>query len=132
MKTLTQIIKERIKNKPLEIFQLETDYNINIEEFDKWTVRFNLGFHTLVSFHDSVSDYFDATERIDMALPTEKNSISFIKQTDKCRNFTIESGEFINFKRVDSVLRDILSALDIKMKTHKLGKTILLDRLSLT
>ena len=132
MKTLTQIIKERIKNRPLEIFQLETDYNINIEEFDRWTVRFNIGFHTLVSFHDSVSDYFDPKERIDMSLPTEKNSVTFRKQTDKCKNFTIESGNFINFDRVDSVLRDILSALDIKMKTHKLGKTILLDRLSLT
>ena len=132
MKTLTQIIKERIKNKPLEIFQLETDYNINIEEFDRWTVRFNIGFHTLVSFHDSVSDYFDSKERIDMSLPTEKNSVCFLKTTNKCRNFTIESGNFINFDRVDSVLRDILSAFDIKMKTHKLGKTILLDRLSLT
>ena len=132
MKTLTQIIKERIKNKPLEIFQLETDYNINIEEFDRWTVRFNIGFHTLVSFHDSVSDYFDAKERIDMALPTQKNSVTFRKQTDKCRNFTIASGDFINADRVDSVLKDILLALDIKMKTHKLGKTILLDRLSLT
>ena len=129
MKTLTQIIKERIDLIPIEIENLKYE-NISIIKYDRMIEFLDKNNSILIRFDDSDGKW----ETISVNTYLSKYLSVYLKPfgNNRYKNYIPNSiANQINLKYLNVLSKNILELLNIKIKTKKLGKTILVDRISL-